>query len=374
MSRAPHRLLSACRKPRVVLVAFFLISLASGLQSASADHGLGIDTAPDAPDADNVLEPQLLANDVVFLPAPDVPQVDSVVIPAPTTLLSHGSGNAHWQNTSNWPTGIDILDSLSTPARGTYALGDARQAWNLGQGRVWIGGTTSDGGNDEQTRASCPYPGTGVVRVCSYDYGPTGWAGRAEIYGSGADHIIGGSLKVNTRYGSPSNYYYMREVLCHEFGHFLGLAHQDYGSGCMRSDLSTGGLAPDQHDFDQVYAQHDHRHLPPPSVSSSRQFPVPTNLVTWSPPPDVVHSYNIYNGTCMGDCTPAGYSHLASVPGYQTSYNHDRGPAMALETNCYFVRAVADGGESYDSPSSCVQSILGGESEEESHTEEVWGP
>jgi hypothetical protein len=185
----------------------------------------------------------------------------AALLVAPAALhASHAWNNYHWARSSN-PITINHGDNVD-PAKWGDRLAEAAADWdrsNVLNTPVVAGGT----------RPKSCRPTSGMVEVCSEDYGNTGWLGVAQIWVSG-DHITQGTAKVNDFYhdSPPYNSYSWKQlVICQEIGHTYGLDHQnedfntDETTSCMEyTSLPQGNESPDNHDYQQledIYAHLD---------------------------------------------------------------------------------------------------------------------
>jgi predicted Zn-dependent protease len=80
-------------------------------------------------------------------------------------------------------------------------------------------------------------PVPGVIKICSANYGPTGWRGRNQLELNtewGDDRIIASAVKINEFYfeeeSDDTDYYVRLYTVCHELGHAIGLPHWDENS------------------------------------------------------------------------------------------------------------------------------------------------
>jgi hypothetical protein len=269
--------------------------------------------------------------------------------PSPSDA-SHGYSNVHWRNTGGgWPHTVTLYNSLSDSAPTGGPLSDARADWHSGQGRInWASTTAANGAS---TREACADPsGANNLRVCDYNWGATGWAGRATwqfcSYG-GTAHVCAGGVQVNRHYGTTYAFY--RQVLCHELGHYLGLDHRSSGSSCMRTGvpIDTQYRSPDAHDFDQAVTQHDHRHTAPSITGMNKDFVGGKVTISWSGI-STDERYYVYRSIDGGSWQTLGNT-------TSRSYSDFPGAVNVGKTLCYRVRALAEGALSPYSNGRCVK-------------------
>lgn len=92
------------------------------------------------------------------------------------------------------------------------------------------------------------------IEVYDGNYGDTGWAGRWFCSSWDIDFIACtvGTIQINTRnpgyVHSGTSVDYHRAVLCHEFGHAVGLAHTTSTSSCMRNPAVSAAKYYNSHD------------------------------------------------------------------------------------------------------------------------------
>jgi hypothetical protein len=171
----------------------------------------------------------------------------------------------HWARTAN-PFTIDLGKNLSTSWASylTSASGD----WSLSE----VLNTSVVTG---RTNAAQCNPTSGRVEVCNAAYGTNGWLGVAQVWISGGQHIVQGTVKVNDTYFSSGKYNtaaWRQFVMCQEVGHTFGLDHQDENfnnvnlgtcmdytndpDGSLQGELSN--LHPDTHDYEELGIMYSH--------------------------------------------------------------------------------------------------------------------
>jgi hypothetical protein len=220
-------------------------------------------------------------------------------------FASHGWSNYHWGRPCNGATGceasIEVRRSLTATTYSNWpdfaykaVFGDPSNP-NTANRRGWNDSTVlalnvTNGSSDSSYRSSCPSI-SGAVRVCNYTYGSNGWLGLAQLnLTSGTSHIAWATTKLNDTYFNTSSYpnTERRHVACQEIGHDFGLGHtsengtsqntcMDYYKNTSNSDWASTG--PNQHDFDQLLAQHHAAVMYNPGqiMAQSLRDPVLTN-------------------------------------------------------------------------------------------------
>jgi len=103
---------------------------------------------------------------------------------------------------------------------------------------------------------SCPWQTTGIhcVDVQSYDFGNTSSGGFTGWRLDGLRYFIEGSVYVrfNDRISAGTNVYDM--IVCHEFGHAIGMGHStDFYRSCMFPDYKLGLTEPSADDYNLLY-------------------------------------------------------------------------------------------------------------------------
>ncbi|MBW3671698.1 MAG: hypothetical protein KY432_08515 [Acidobacteria bacterium] len=170
----------------------------------------------------------------------------------------HAWSDYHWERAGN-PITINHGDNVD-PVKWGDRLIEALTDWNSSS----VLDTPKVSGN---TSPKACRPTSGMVEVCSADYGNTGWLGVAQIWVSGS-HITQGTAKVNDYYHDrePYNSYSWKQlVLCQEVGHTYGLGHQnedfntDVTTSCMEyTSEPAGNESPDNHDYDMLETIYAH--------------------------------------------------------------------------------------------------------------------
>lgn len=184
----------------------------------------------------------------------------ALLIAAVPAAAEHAWNNYHWERASN-PITINHGDNVD-PTKWGDRLVEAAADWD----KSTVLNTPLVSGNTSPK--SCR-PTSGMVEVCSADYGNTGWLGVAQIWVSGS-HITQGTAKVNDYYhdSPPYNSYSWKQlVMCQEIGHTYGLGHQnenfdtDLTTSCMEyTSEPAGNESPDSHDYqmlEDIYAHLD---------------------------------------------------------------------------------------------------------------------
>ena len=213
-----------------------------------------------------------------------VPAFALSILVAVPMFASHGWSTYHWPR-STAEASITIYRSLTTTSYANWpdhlqksVYGDPNNP-NTANRRGWNDSTVlalsiSASGTDSTTRYNCPAP-SGAIRVCNYAYGANGWLGLAQVWPDSGGHITKATTKVNDSYFTGSYpITEQRHVMCQEVGHDFGLGHtsengtsqntcMDYYGNTSNSDWTSTG--PNQHDFDQLVAQHHASTLPGPS-------------------------------------------------------------------------------------------------------------
>jgi len=198
---------------------------------------------------------------------------------APTTFADHTWGSYHWARQSDSFT-LQVVDSV-TDVWWTE-LDEALTKWAVAES---IDLQITESQTDETTRMNCPMV-QGKARVCSGDYGTTGWLGLATVGVDSSGHVDRGVSRINTN-GSYSSYWgsqsMKNHVMCHEVGHLFGLGHtSEDGSSqgtCMDYSSSSSSQWPNAHDYDlldnTIYAHLDNHNSYDDSLDGGSGDPAP---------------------------------------------------------------------------------------------------
>lgn len=172
---------------------------------------------------------------------------------APSLDASH-SLPYHWARQSN-PFTVDLFDKVTR--KWNAYLAEASTDWSVSTVL-----DTSVRPNGTRGRRRCR-PKNGVVKVCNYRYGSTGWLGIAQLWVSG-DHIVRARVKLNDTYHDNAPYRWpawRRLVMCQEIAHALGLDHVDENFGnanlgtCMDYTNDPNGPPSNEHPNAHDYAE-----------------------------------------------------------------------------------------------------------------------
>lgn len=200
-----------------------------------------------------------------------------------TADANHSWGGYHWARTSN-PLTLKLGDNLSP--NWDAPLSGASADWSLSSvlSTVIVSGST----NPKNCKAVA-----GRVEICNSKYGNNGWLGIASIWASG-EHITQGTVKMNDTYFNTAKYNttaWKNLVLCQEIGHTFGLDHQDENFSnanlgtCMDyTNDPTTNQHPNQHDYDMldtIYAHVDSSTSAVQSRGSNRQEVDHSDPSTW---------------------------------------------------------------------------------------------
>ena len=195
------------------------------------------------------------------------------VLGAVPASATHSWGGYHWARTAN-PFTLNLYKNTSS-AWSSVSPGYVEKAaidWSTvptPYAKVLNVIMGSTGTSDPR---KCP-PTTGVVQVCSYNYGFRGWLGVAQIWLNGS-HITQGTVKLNDSYFSLPTYdtpAWRHLVACQEIGHTFGLDHQDVINTntnlgtCMDYTNDPAGVTqgpsneqPNAHDYDELAIIYNH--------------------------------------------------------------------------------------------------------------------
>ncbi len=185
----------------------------------------------------------------------------TAVLFSTASYADHSWSTYHWARTTS---SFDLTIVNSTTSDWDGYVGQAVGDWSNSAKLNLIEDPNSDD-TSSKTRRRCNGP-AGQVRVCNLAYGQTGWLGIAGISLDSNGHITTGYTKLNDTYFSQAYYnspQWKLSVTCQEFGHNIGLDHQD-------EDFNNGSLFtcmdyqdpphqyPNAHDFEQLATIYGH--------------------------------------------------------------------------------------------------------------------
>lgn len=180
--------------------------------------------------------------------------------------VSFGASADHAWNTYHWSTTGSLVVNLGDnvdPVKWRGHLLTASADWSLST--VLDSPVVAGNTRPKSCRAT-----SGMVEVCSANYGGTGWLGVAQIWLSGG-HIVQGIAKLNDYYHDNPPYNtdsWRLLVMCQEVGHTYGLGHQDENfdtktepGTCMDYTRDpVGSEHPNDHDYEQLLTIYSHVH------------------------------------------------------------------------------------------------------------------
>jgi hypothetical protein len=186
------------------------------------------------------------------------------------TASANNSAGYHWRGTGSRV--VTVVDSVN----GTWdaALRTAAAGWSAS---AVINMPVALGDDSRKTRKKCPVI-EGQIRVCSFNYGRTSWAGITRVwYTLSGRHVVRGFVKLNDRRAKSDNL--RLAITCHELGHVVGLSHrpQRQDSSCMTPRVGPSQVAPDAHDRSKLLEIYDHSDgssAPADGPTGSRQMRV----------------------------------------------------------------------------------------------------
>lgn len=167
-------------------------------------------------------------------------------------LAAHAATEAdqHWARTGGAAV-VTVFDELDSPTW-TRILRKSVAEWNAGVGHVDLVFGASD------VAVDCVNGhGPHTVVVCFHDNADPNHVGETYWTQNGA-HIQWAVVWIDSRQHPRSD---RASLMCHEFGHVLGLEHRpatDRARTCMTS--GEGAAQPDRQDFAAVTRSHAHRH------------------------------------------------------------------------------------------------------------------
>jgi len=190
----------------------------------------------------------------------------------PTPIDASHAFSSHWQRTSAGIRNLPVRRMLSSVwlTRYTTAMNDWRKP---AMTRIKPYTAVVSGQNP-----GCPLY-LGQISVCDGNYGPTGWAGIAQVFYNSAKHTQYARAVQNNYYmvGSSATVVAFRQlVICQEIGHTFGLGHINVtyntpnAGSCMDytndPDGGPGGVSPSDpnnmhpfaHDYAMINSRHNH--------------------------------------------------------------------------------------------------------------------
>ncbi len=181
-------------------------------------------------------------------------QVSSITQP------SHSWGDYHWARTEV-PTILPVMTSIAPYWDAHIAV--TTSAWTFSA----LSFSPEPGEPLGRNKRKCTKL-SGVVHVCSAEYGRNNWLGLASITIDNNSHITSAVVKLNDSYLTSPPYDFpelKQHVACHELGHTIGLDHNDEifdneptGTCMDYSNHIAEDLGPNEHDFEVLEEVYSH--------------------------------------------------------------------------------------------------------------------
>jgi len=158
---------------------------------------------------------------------------------------------SHWRGTGPGPVTVTVLDSLPDQWRSEELARKVVNHYDRKVHGLKLRIVTAK--NGRRARRRCVVP-RAAIRLCAFNRGPEVDYGRSLMrYGEG--HITGAVAEANTHYINTAAL--RRGILCHEFGHAIGLSHSEHYDSCMSLALPP---TPSARDIDVLRGLYDSHH------------------------------------------------------------------------------------------------------------------